>query len=96
MTEDGYLQEFSPAITKDDCMQEFDTPARADKDFFCALRMRRTVVINNICFSRTHGPDCAQCVFDGLPKDRILARLILVLADALEDSAEQERRLSEK
>jgi hypothetical protein len=94
MTEDGYLQEFSPAMIEDR-MQEFDTPPRIDKDFFCALQMRRILIVDNICFSRVHNRDCQQCIYDNNSGDRILARLILVLVDMLEDAAEQ-RRLCKK
>jgi hypothetical protein len=96
MTEDAYLQSFSPTITEDDYIQEFDTPARADKDFFCSLRLRTVLLLDSVCFCRNRNIHCRQCVFDRDEHGRLQAQLILMLTDLLEDRSAEVRRLSLK
>lgn len=67
---------------------------RVDKDFFCALRMRLILIVDDVCFSRMHDRGCAQCIYDACAQDRIFVRLIWTLCDSIEDATEERRRTS--
>lgn len=77
MTEDAYLQEFSP----EDCVDS--TLARADREFFCVLKMHTVLIIDDVCYSRTRNCNCKQCIYD--EEGLILTRLVWVLLDMMED-----------
>lgn len=90
------MQESVEEISSLGAEQEFMTCARGDRQFFCALRMRSILIVDDICFSRVHNKGCQQCIYDRGAQDRIFVRLVWVLCDMLEDRATEERRLSEK
>jgi hypothetical protein len=67
--------------------------ARADTEWFCELNERYVLIIDGTCFSRLRRARCSFCKFD---RERVLVKLCWLLCDLIEDTTEEERRLSKK
>lgn len=72
MTEEAYEEQEDDGATP-----------RGDEDYFCSLLMRKVLIVNGLCYSRSYSGRCEQCRFDGCPEDRIRVRLTWILRDML-------------